>query len=146
MPVPNLIHPLSVTLEKSDKANTFFDDDSREPVRHVARTSYTVKAQRSYSRAANPAYTAAGVNETVLGYILARKTDLDALSLTLQLGDKITAIGHRATSLFVAQVEDVAHYSDTSGSTLVRAYFNDRRTEHTTPTVVSTPTGLGGLY
>ena len=50
MPLPNLIHPITVTIQKSNKSASVFDTDAREPIRVVGRETVTISAQVSMRR------------------------------------------------------------------------------------------------
>jgi hypothetical protein len=136
MPLPNLIHPLTITIQKSDKASSTFDEDAREPIRSVARTAVTINAQVSMRGTSQEPDFGGLIEENVGGYLLFRVVDLTAKSYTPSIGDKITAIGHRTVELYILQSEDLAHYPGQSGATLVKAYFGDRRPAASTPSMV----------
>ena len=127
MPLPNLLHPIDVTIERADKATTPYDPDIREPLRTARRISVTVKAQVKYFQVGTPEWEKMGFSEEVKGYLLVRKTDVAAIPYTPSRGDRITAIGGRATALYLLQWNDTGHYPDQGGYTLMRLFFTDRR-------------------
>jgi hypothetical protein len=127
MPVPNLIHPINVTVMAIHKAATRYDDDAREPVRSVTRrTPLVVPAQVSY-QIPRPDLLPIGVSEKASGYMLFRRVDLLARGYAPARGDKFSKVGHETADLYVLHVEPLGHYQDQNGSTLVRAYFADRQ-------------------
>mgnify|MGYP003155347939 CR=1 FL=1 len=136
MPLPNLVHPINVTIQKSNKASTVYDADAREPIRVVRREAITISAQVSMRRTSPDPETGGLLSERVAGYLIARVKDLDALSYSPKIGDKITTIGHRSVDLYLSQVEDLAHYPGQNGATLLKIYFEDRRPASDSPSMV----------
>lgn len=136
MPLPNLVHPVSVTIQKSDKSNSVFDTDAREPIRVVRRTSVTISAQVSMRRTSPDPSVGGLLSERVGGYLIARVIDLNALSYSPTIGDKITNIGHRTVDLYLSQVEDLGHYPGQNGATLLKIYFEDRRPAADSPSMI----------
>lgn len=128
MPVPNLIHPIPVTIEPIEAAAAVWDAEAREPL-HGARStsSFVINAQISWDLERNPRDHPAGVAEESTGYILVRYVDMDAQSVSIKRGDRITKIGARAMDLYVTGTKPRAHWPDQGGPTLVRFYFGDRQ-------------------
>lgn len=127
MPLPNLLHPVTVTIERADKATTPYDPDIREPLRTARRVSVSVRAQVKYFQTGTPEWERMGFSEEVKGYLLVRKTDVDAISYVPARGDRVTAIGNRTTALYLLQWNDAGHYTDQGGYTMMRLFFTDRR-------------------
>jgi len=125
--LPNLIHPIWITIQRADKTATVYDEDAREPIRSVVREEVTIQAQIVYRQVADPRFESYGLTEDARGYLLFRFSDLEARSYTPARGDMITALGHRATKLFLLQHADAAHYPDQDGASLVRWFWGDRR-------------------
>jgi len=147
LPVPNLIHPVPVVLERKVEGSTLFDPVAREPVRQVWRLGggpglgepFEVEAQADFNRGnvRKPEYYPGGVEEKWAGYLLFRVVDLLAwnlaeenpdgtLTIFVSRGDRIARIGRRSTSLYVAWFRDVAGYPDQGGLTLLEVQFTDR--------------------
>lgn len=139
MPLPNLIHPIDIVIKPIDRASTTYDRQAREPVRTVKRAAADVliEAQVSYRGTMNPRLIPEGIAEQVAGYLLFRVFDLTEAGYAPNIGDRITAIGLRTTSLFVLQNVDLGHYGDQNGASLVRVFFEDRRPSADAPTMVS---------
>jgi len=150
VPVPNLIHPVPVTIRRQRKDLTTFASRAREPVRQMWRdgdgpgtgTEITVRAQVNFNdgKLNKPRFNAGGVEEETDGYVLFRVIDLIAAGLAtdngdgtvtfgIDRGDMITRIGRRKTNLFVLFVRDVAGYTDRGGATLLEVDFKDRHPE-----------------
>ena len=137
MPLPNLIHPVRVSIQKMDKSATTFDADAREPVRSAPRAAtITLNAQVSLRSTERSPDLGGLVSENVGGYLLFRVVDLTAKSYTPSIGDKIVSIGHRSVELYILQSEDLGHYPGQMGATLVKAYFEDRRPAADAPKMV----------
>lgn len=134
MPLPNLLSPLFATIEPVSRSTTRWDADAREPVRTLARaTTVIIPAQVSTEKSGNE-HTATGTVERADGWLTIRKRDADARSWTPSVGDKITALGHRTTELYVEKVQDIGHWGDQSGFSLLRLHFGTRRPEAAGPT------------
>jgi len=71
--------------------------------------------------------TKAGARENAVGYVLFRKVDLDAASITLQINDRFAKLGTVDADVYVDRIEHTAHYPDQGGPALVKAHFSDRR-------------------
>lgn len=127
MPTPNLIHPVVVEIAQSDTSSTLYDDEAREPIGQVARsTAVELPGQVSYGSSRELSYELGGRRENERGYVLFRQVDLDAKSVTLQPNDRITKIGQVEHDSYITRLEPKGHYPDQAGATLVRAYFADR--------------------
>jgi len=127
MVLPNLIHPIWITIQRADKSATVYDPDAREPLRSVHREEVLIQAQIVYRQVADPRFEGYGLTEDARGYLLFRFTDLDAKGYTPARGDMITQLGHRATKLFLLQSADAGHYPDQNGASLIRWFWGDRR-------------------
>jgi hypothetical protein len=128
MPIPNLIHPVDVKVEQISKAETFFDEDAREPVQHAARAAtVTLKGQVRWRGQFNLSAGVEGAELNADGYVLFRYIDLNAASVELQPNDRFVEIGGRETNVYIDRVEHLGHYPDVNGPTLVKAYFVDRQ-------------------
>ena len=148
MPIPNLIHPVPIQIQRINSAVTTFDLRSRSPVRQMWKrgqgpgtgTLSALSAQVNWNdgHQKRPRPHPGGVEEKSLGYLLFRLVDLidasvatldadGAVNIGLARGDKIIRIGVRKVNLFVLWFRDVAFYPDQLGSTLLEADFSDRR-------------------
>lgn len=127
MVMPRLLHPVAVVIEKSDKANSFYDADRREPIRSVKRIVVNIQAQVRYRRLGEPDPKPEGLTEDVDGWLTVTQYDLDGLAYLPAMDDKIVTIGAETTELYILQPERQAYYSDQGGNTLRRLYFRHKR-------------------
>ena len=125
MPVPNLIHPVPVTLELIDTTETFYDDDTKEPLPSVKRDPVSLKAQVKYFDEDKLAVRDFP-SRSSSGYLLFRQLDLDNKGVTIEQGVKIIKIGKRVSEFYVTGLKPMGHYTDRGGNTLLRADFADR--------------------
>lgn len=126
-PLPNLVHPVPIRVQRENKASTFVDEDFREPVQQAARqTEFTVGGQVLWGRASNVAAGRGGPQEEYDGYILFRYVDLERLGQEIKRGDRFARIGKINTDVYVIYLLPCGHYGDQSGATMVKAYFRDR--------------------
>lgn len=145
--IPNLIHPVPVTLRRKNVAASTLDARAREPVRQLWRrgdgpgagTEETVEGQMNWNDGnfAKPRLPPGGAEEKSEGYVLFRIVDLLAagivtenvdgtLDFGISRGDKIVRVGRRAVNLFVTFVRDVGGYTDRGGGTMLEVNFEDR--------------------
>lgn len=128
MPVPNLIHPIDVTVQREDKAATIVDADFREPVQKAARaTEFTIKGQVRWGSDEKLDPQLGGPREESDGWVLFRYADLRAIGEELKRGDRFTRLGLIDTDVYVVEVKPMGHWQDQSGATIMRAYFRDRQ-------------------
>ena len=126
--LPKLIHPVNVTIEQIDRAGTYYDEDAREPIQTVGRGSEKIiPGQISWVEQLALSMSKTGASENARGYVLFRKVDLDAASVTLQINDRILKMGHVETDVYIDELKWMGHYPDQNGPALVRAYFVDRQ-------------------
>ena len=126
-PIPNLVHPVTVEIEQIQKASTFFDEDAREPLQQAARSAVIeVEGQPRWGSAEELDAGPGGVIENAAGYVLFRKVDLDAASVTLQINDRFKKIGNVDTDYYVIRIQPTATYNDQGGPAMFRAWFADR--------------------
>jgi hypothetical protein len=126
MPLPNLIHPVSCTIEPIDTSKTVSDRKAREPIRSaVKKTAITILAQPGVS-APYPDMLPTGLLQRVQGYLVVRRVDTTAAAWTPTPGDRITKVGWRTMDVYVLHIGDAAHYTDQQGSSLFRVYYGDR--------------------
>ena len=127
MPLPRLLHPVDIHVEKIDRAATAYDHDAREPIVQAARkTIVVVPGQVNWGTQKGLEPSKAGPREGASGYVLFRHTDLTVAGLTLEDNDRFAKLGNVDTDLYVDRLEHTAHYGDQGGPTLVKAYFSDR--------------------
>ncbi len=129
MVMPNLIHPVPVTIQQFDIAATIQDDDYREPVQQAARKANVtiVRGQPKWSGEKDLTYTKGGVQLKADGYVLFRYKDLEAASVELRDNDRFTLIGKQVVDVYIVKLRPLGHYTDQSGETLVKAFFMDRQ-------------------
>lgn len=127
MSVPNLLHPVKITLQRRDVSNTLFDEDMREP---IGQTSYyendIIWGQVSWENKDNVYVDEKGTRLVAIGYVLFRYVDLESAGITLKFQDKIIKIGRHEEELYIIKTKPMGHYSDQDGASLIRAYFVDR--------------------
>lgn len=132
MVLPNLIHPIPVEIETLSRAETFVDDDYREPIQDAARGARTVvRGQIKWGADDQVAPSAVGAESSSDGYVLFRTVDLRAAGIPIvKQGDRFVRIGAGANAIpvdvYVVKVVPMGHYPDQGGATLVKAYFKDR--------------------
>lgn len=124
---PNLIHPVPVVVEKLSEADTYYDEDAREPIQDGARpVQTTVAGQVEWRAQKDISQMRGGLVENASGYVLFRRIDLAAAGIELEPEDRFASIGGIDTDVYVHRLEWVGHYPDAGGPTLVKAYFWDR--------------------
>jgi hypothetical protein len=145
--IPNLIHPVPVTIQRMEPNATLLDPVAREPVRQMWRNDcgpgtlapLQLEAQVNWNdgEMARPTFPAGGAEEEWKGYLVFRVVDLVAagvavenpdgtLQISLARGDRIVRIGRRVVDLYVLWFRDIAAYPDQGGATLLEVTFNDR--------------------
>lgn len=128
MPLPNLLHPVKVTLQQIDREQTIYDEETREPIQRVERkTDKTVNGQVRWGAEKALKPTEGGAQEDSEGYVLFRYVDLKKNNIKLDLNDRIIKIGWQEHDLYITKLLPLAHYMDQNGATLVRAYFMSRQ-------------------
>lgn len=149
MPIPNLIHPIKITVQLLDRDNTFYDQQAREPIPQVIRKGeslrsgdeVTIKAQVSYNFAgAKQDYSIfdrMGVVDDSVGYITVRYKDLlragliekdvngAYINMKLERGVRIVRIGRELVDYYISGYKTFAHYP-IFGQTMVQLNFTDR--------------------
>lgn len=128
MPIPNLLHPVTVVLRQKALADTAMDEDAREPIQVVERDdAVNIQGQpRFKSLGMTASYHPGGVQVATEGYVLFRYVDLRAQSITLAHGDRITNIGNIECDIYIERLEPTAPYPDQGGPTMVKAHCRDR--------------------
>jgi hypothetical protein len=127
MPQPNLIHPVPIEIEQLDTANTIFDDDYREPVMQSKRkVKKKILGQVKWWSSGNLDFSEGGVQKEYTGYVLFRKIDLDAQSITITSNDRVISINGAPYELYIINPVPAAFYPNL-GPTLLKCYFSDRQ-------------------
>jgi hypothetical protein len=145
--LPNLIHPVPVTVQRQSDSITKYDHRAREPVRQLWKagqgpgtgSALELEAQVNWNsgNVAKPVSQPGGVEEESEGYLLFRVVDLiyrgvatenadGTVEFGLARGDKIVRIGRRRVNLWVVFFRDVAGYPDQLGCTLLEVNFASR--------------------
>ena len=127
MPTARLLHPVDVVIEQMDRPNTQYDSRAKEPIRQVSRkSSVQLRAQVLWITENEQMKVSGGITLSDDGYLLFEQRDLDAQSITLQPGDRITQIGAlTGQNLFFTKFRPMGHYP--GGHQLLRGYFEERR-------------------
>jgi hypothetical protein len=127
MPVPNLLHPVKITLQRRNVTDTLFDEDMREP---IGQTSYyaeeTLMGQVSWENKDNVYVDEKGTQLKAIGYVLFRYVDLESAGIVLKYQDRIKKIGKHEEELYIIKTKPMGHYPNQDGASLIRAYFVDR--------------------
>jgi hypothetical protein len=128
VPIPNLLHPVNITIERLNRGGTAFDEDVGEPIQSAARhTSATCPGQVKWLSAKDLAMPRGGPVEHADGYVLFRYVDLRERGITeLAINDRFTALGSTTREVYITKLEPQGHYPDQEGPTLVKAWFRDR--------------------
>jgi hypothetical protein len=127
MPIPNLIHPVPIVIQRKDDAKTYVDGDFREPIQQSARlTNTTVPGQVKWFSDEEMLAGHAGIQAESEGYILFRRVDLAAAGVVLKLNDRFTKLANVDTDLYIVNFRHEGHWPTEGGSTLIKAYFKDR--------------------
>lgn len=145
--IPQLIHPIPVTIQRQNSAATTFDARAREPVRQLWKagegpgtgvaTELVAQVNWNNGEVAKPKVNPEGVEEMSEGYLLFRIVDLVAKGVAIERpdgtvdfgllrGDRIVRIGRRRTNIYVLFFRDVAGYTDQDGCTLLEVDFSSR--------------------
>lgn len=129
MAIPNLIHPIDIDIEQIDKGTTIYDPDTREPIQQVNRTTLlTIKGQPRWRSLSEVDMQRGGDRVSARGYIVFRKEDIDNASITIQINDKISRIGHQTgLDYYITRIEWIGHLPRFDGPSLMKAWFDDRR-------------------
>ncbi len=125
MVVPRLIHPVPVQFRSTNVGATHYDNQAREAVQQtVEDTAVDLVGQVSYvndSRGGRRrTISDAGASEDDSGYVLFRLRDLEEKGVNPKMGDRFVKIGKRDVDYYVTRQQDMGHYGDQSGGTLVR--------------------------
>ncbi len=135
MPIPNLIHPVPVSIQVIDRSNTIVDDDMREPVQQSARGATTVVGgQVKWGMDQGFGSERKGPAEDSDGYVLFRLVDLaaEAPPVVIKRDDRFIRLGTVDVDVYVTALRYEGHYPDQGGPTLVKAFFKDRQPSRAT--------------
>jgi len=126
---PNLIEPSPVLLERLNKASTVYDTNAKQPLRQTRRlAAVTLSAQISSTRDHRTAYkftAQGGAQAEAEGYLVLRRKDLEALSVSFQRGDKITSMAGNAVEYYVVGLQRAGHHH--GQHQLEFWFYSDRR-------------------
>jgi hypothetical protein len=126
MPYPNLLHPVSISIQTLNRSGTVYDPDLREPVQDEARAATVVcPGQVAWGSDQKGIPRPEGSKEESDGYVLFRLSDLAARSITLKREDRFTKLGTIDVDVYVVRLQYMGHYSWSAGPTLVKAFFKD---------------------
>jgi hypothetical protein len=150
---PNLIHPILVTFQLLDRAETVYDKYAREPVGQAIRQGESprtgdeilIKGQFSYYFASAkqnyPNFTREGVTEETIAYVALRYRDMvkagvltlnangDFDVLTLKRGDRVVKVGREVVNYYVEGFKPFAHYPG-ERQTMIQVNLMDRHPTH----------------
>lgn len=130
--IPNLQHPVLVTIEQVDRGTAEQDDDFREPVQGTTyKAPKTCQGQIKWGSGGALDITRLGTQDDSDGYVTFRTADLRQLSIVLHIGDRFTKFGvgpNQVThQVYITRLAPFGHYPDTGGAALIKAYFQDRQ-------------------
>lgn len=137
--LPNLLHPVPVTIKQLSRAASVVDPDYQEPVQQaVLGPAVVAPGQVKWGMDERLRASLIGPEQESEGYILFRRIDLRALGIAeLKQNDRIVAIGvgpnARAVDLYITGLRFEGHYPDQGGAALVKAFFRDRNPSKQTP-------------
>lgn len=127
MVLPNLINPVSVTLEQVSAAATIYDPDLEEPIGNVQHaTAVSLVGQVRWTSSRDLRVDRAGAKLKARGYVVFRVIDLAAKGVSLAVGDRFTLLGAERGRWWINRLVPMAHYGDQGGATLMHAHFADR--------------------
>jgi len=132
MTIPNLIFPVKVTIEKTDKSATVQDHLRREPINVMSRPStFIIECQIKWANTATDKdnkteNTQPGVDDGQFGYIVVRTIDRKTKGVTIERGDRIIKLADRDVSLFVTNSTFHSHNEGTTDFQLEKYWFMDR--------------------
>ncbi len=133
MVLPNLLHPVPVTVSRIDRDSTVVDTGYGEEYEVVARSeSVTLPGQVKWGSFDRYRASDIGPEEGEDGYVLFRMVDLRARGIpSIVRGDRFLALGGSpnsvATDVYVTRVRFEGHYPDQNGPSLMKAFFSDRQ-------------------
>lgn len=134
MVLPRLLHPVPITIQQIDRSTTIYDDDFREEVQRVERSSdVQVPGQVSWEIDKRFRSALGGAIEDSEGYVLFRFRDLTAASVTLKREDRLTSLGNYACDVYVTALQPIGHYPDQGGPAMIRAFFKSQQENNKTP-------------
>lgn len=138
--IPNLLNKITVEIKKVKKSGTQFHNGKKEPSTYVAfQTKFKIQAQIFFKKTKIIAEATGGkittrelggIIEEADGYIIVRKVDLQLLSKTLELGDRLVSYGDNGKEIeclfYMVGFKEGSHYSDQGNFTLEQWFFQDR--------------------
>lgn len=128
MVLPNLIHPINITIQQQDQDNSVMDDDFREPIQQSARKANVIlPGQIKWGRDENLVPGKGGPSEDSDGYVLFRYYDQAAVGVAITRGDRFIRLGLIDADVYVTGIEPMGHWQDQGGASLFKAYFRDRQ-------------------
>lgn len=142
MVLPNLLNPVTITIDRIDRTETQWDPILRENLNIIRRRpSFDIDAQIVYRKV----FVKGSLDASELdgqmgeglggavpnsdGYVLLRVYDLGLKGLTMpdiERGDRITKLGQLTVEYFVVGKRPAAQYTDQGGFTLIAVFFEDR--------------------
>lgn len=150
---PNLIHPILVTFQLLDRAETVYDKYAREPVGQAIRQGesprtgdeVSIKGQFSYYFASAkqnyPNFNREGVTEETMAYVALRYKDMIRAGLLtvdvngdfdiyiLKRGDRVVKVGKETVNYYVEGFKPFAHYPG-ERQTMIQINLMDRHPTH----------------
>ena len=132
MALPRLMHPIIIAIEPLNRVATIVDDDFREPIQQGNRAiRYSIPGQVKWGGDDQAKASNLGSESESDGYVLFRFVDLRNAGINVvKQGDRFVSMGSGANKqdidVYVVKIQQMGHYPDRSGPSLVRAWFKDR--------------------
>jgi hypothetical protein len=132
LPYPNLLHPIPVWVRLRNQDGTKYDSDTNEPIGKVARNDPIKLVCQVSRRMFKLIMGKEGKEFKAEGYLLFLRRDLKDKSIDINEGDQITQIGEgdfarSNLNLYFNNIVDVGHNDNFFGSTMIKAWFNDKK-------------------
>jgi hypothetical protein len=127
-----LLHPISIEVEKIQRAVAPMDPDYSEPIQQAVRGPRIIcPGQVQWGMDERLRATLNGAEQESEGYVLFLRKDLRAVGLIeIAQNDRFTSFGsgHNKVDvdLYVVGLRYQVHYPDSRGAQMVKAFFKDR--------------------
>lgn len=132
----DLIEPIDVTIAQIDKVATPFHDSisgKREPANTIVRKTVVIPAQVVFGKTPSDEQltfirSMLGPDESIRGYMIVSRKDLNAKGISLKRGDKIVQVGDFPVEVYLAHStnDPSSHFSSTGTFSLLKVFFIDR--------------------
>jgi hypothetical protein len=138
--IPNLLNAIMVEIKQINQSETNFSNHKKEPSLHITYSpAFRIpaimihKATKMIREATGAVSLSRELEGPIIdadGYIIVRKIDLQTLSKTLALNDRIISYGiigsETSCKFYLVGFKEAAQYSDIGTHTLEQWFFQDR--------------------